>query len=176
MHRLTRSLAIAGAAGLALVGGASLTGIAGAQEPDDPTTGATQPPADAPEGAPEDCGPGMGHRRGPNLDVAAEAIGIPVDELREALQGGQTLAEVAADHGVDEQVVVDALVADIEDHLAERVADGDITQEQADERLAEAEEHVTERVENGRPEGERPPRGERPADAPDAPADAPAGS
>jgi hypothetical protein len=162
MNRIHRTLAIAGAAGATLLGGAALTGIAGAQEPDEPTADA---PADAPAAAPEGaerCGPGG--RRGPNLEVAAEAIGIDADALREALQGGSTLSDVAEANGVDPQVVVDALLADVEDHLAEEVAEGDLTQAEADERLAEATERIPQRVHEGRPEhGERP---EAPAEPP----------
>jgi hypothetical protein len=160
MNRIHRTLAIAGAAGATLLGGVTLTGIAGAQEPDEPTADA--PAADAPADA-EHCRPGG--RRGPNLEVAAEAIGIEADTLREALQGGSTLSDVAEANGVDPQVVVDALLGDVEDHLADEVAEGDLTQAEADERLAEAAERIPERVENGRPEH---------ADRPEAPADAPA--
>ena len=84
------------------------------------------------------------------------AHGIEVDALREALVGGSTLADVAEANGVDPQVVVDALLADVEAHLAEEVAEGELTQEEADERLAEAAERIADRVENGRPDHERP--------------------
>ena len=47
-----------------------------------------------------------------DADVIAEAIGIDVTELREALRSGSTVAEVAEANGVDPQVVIDALVAD----------------------------------------------------------------
>ena len=83
----------------------------------------------------------------------------PSDELRTALEGGQTIAEVAAEKGVDVQTVIDAMVAGMKTHLDEEVASGEHTQEEADEKLAEATERITDSVNNGMPE-----RGERPQD------------
>jgi hypothetical protein len=50
---------------------------------------------------------------------------------------------------VDVQVVIDALVAEAEAHLDEKVAEGGLTQEEADERLAEITEQITDRVNDG---------------------------
>ena len=92
-------------------------------------------------------GPG-GHGGGRvSLDVAAETLGVTEDELRTALQGGQSLADVAAAEGVEKQVLVDALVAAANAHLDEEVAEGDLTQEQADARKAEVAERVAAAVE-----------------------------
>jgi hypothetical protein len=63
--------------------------------------------------------------------VAASTIGITPTELRDAVKGGQSVAEVAQAHGVDPQTVVDAVVADLDAKLDEAVADGKITQERA---------------------------------------------
>jgi hypothetical protein len=104
-------------------------------------------------------GPGggeMGGRGGRGLDSAAEALGITADELRTALEGGQTIAEVAAAKGVDVQTVIDAMLADLKTHLDEEVAAGEHTQEEADQKLADATERITDSVNNGMPE-----RGER---------------
>jgi hypothetical protein len=166
MNKLTRGIAIAGVAGAALLGSITLsTATSGAQE--DPsasapaaTNGTTAPGQDAP--SPQGCDHGPGRHHGPNLDVAASAIGIDVDALRDALRDGSTLAQVAEAHGVDPQTVIDALVADVQSHLAEQVASGELTQAEADQRLADATERITDHVQNGRPE------------RPDAPADRPA--
>jgi len=95
---------------------------------------------------------GPGGRPGPGLDAAAEAIGIESDALREQLQGGATIAEVAQANGVDVQTVIDAMLADLQAHLAEEVAAGEHTQEEADQRLADAGERITDMVNNGKPE------------------------
>ena len=67
---------------------------------------------------------------------AAEAIGIEVADLRAALEDGQTPAEVAEANDVSRADLVDAIVADITDHIEQGVEDGDLTQAEADERLA----------------------------------------
>lgn len=94
-----------------------------------------------------------GGKGGPGLDVAAQALGMTTDELHTALDGGQTLAQVAADKGVNVQVVIDALVASATNHINEEVTSGEITQAEADQKLADLAQHVTDRVNNPRPEG-----------------------
>ncbi|MFP5577391.1 MAG: hypothetical protein ACLGIZ_04020 [Acidimicrobiia bacterium] len=113
----------------------------------------TQDQAEAVETALEDARPhhGMHARRGHHLGVVAEALGMTEDQLRTALEGGKTIAEVAADEGVDVQAVIDALAADARARLDQAVADGDLTREQADERLARIEERVTAMVDGERP-------------------------
>lgn len=110
-----------------------------------------------PEGPRGHHGPGNATKG----EAAAEALGITTDELREALRDGATIAEVAALQGVDVQSVIDAMVAEAEERLAEAVANERLTQEEADEKLAELTEKITDAVNNGRPEGEGPrgPRG-----------------
>jgi hypothetical protein len=103
-------------------------------------------------------GHGPGPAVGARLDVVADALGITDDELRTALEDGQTIAQVAEANGVDVQTVIDALVAEAKAHLDERVADGDLTQAEADERLADITERITDMVNNG-PSFERGGRG-----------------
>ena len=142
MNRIKRSLAIAGVAGATILGGLSLgTTISAAQT--DSSSSSSAPAAPGTDTTPNpdrpaDCDQGPGRPHGPNLDVAASAIGIDASELRDALHNGSTLAQVAEDHGVDPQTVIDALVADTQQHLADKVTSGEITQEQANEHLADA--------------------------------------
>jgi polyhydroxyalkanoate synthesis regulator phasin len=107
-------------------------------------------------------GPGFGgHGHGHmmfGLDTAATALGVSTDDLRGALEDGKSIADVAAEQGVDVQTVIDALVAEAKAHLDERVADGDLTQAEADERLADITERITDMVNNG-PSFERGGRG-----------------
>ena len=107
-------------------------------------------------------GPGGPGGRGPGLSAAATAIGVSADDLHTALQSGQTIAEVAAAHGVDTQVVIDAIVTDMQSHLADAVADGRITQAQADERSANAAQRATDLVNGALP---APPAGGQGGDA-----------
>ena len=108
----------------------------------------TQAQADAVIAAIQEARPDHGFRGhrfglGVNLETAATAIGISTEDLRTALQGGQSLAEVAQANGVEVQTVIDAFVADLQTHLAARVASGDLTQAEADEKLANATERIT---------------------------------
>jgi len=98
---------------------------------------------------PEGRGPGMG--RGMGLDAAATALGMSTDDLHTALEGGQTLAQVAASKGIDVQTVIDALVADATTHIDDEVAAGHLTQEQADTRLSDLTDRITDMVNNGPP-------------------------
>ena len=105
---------------------------------------------------------GMGPRRSPQrgpahgLDAAADFLGMEIDDLGAQLRDGATLAEIAGDQT---GALIEALVADAEEHLAQAVADGKLTQDEADTRLADIEEKITTFVNEGppeRPEGERP--------------------
>jgi hypothetical protein len=56
--------------------------------------------------------PGRGiDGHGPELDAAAKAIGISTDTLMTDLQGGKTIAQVAASKGVAVSAVISAMVA-----------------------------------------------------------------
>lgn len=114
-----------------------------------PDSGSSSSTAPAPgprgfRGGPGHGGPGM--MRGAGLDVAASTIGVTVDELRAALESGQSIADVANAHGVDPQTVIDAMVADAKTHLADEVTEGHLTQEQADSISADLEQRITDLV------------------------------
>jgi polyhydroxyalkanoate synthesis regulator phasin len=104
-------------------------------------------------------GPGFGgpgpHFAGPGpLGDVAKALGISERKLFSELRDGKTLAEVAKAHGKSLDEVRAAVKASAEDHIAEAVKDGKLTQEQADEIL----EHLDERLQHL---GEARPRRER---------------
>jgi hypothetical protein len=141
--------------------------------------------AAGPAGGPGGRGPGGPERGGPErgakLDTVATVLGITADEVRTALQGGQTLADLATANGKTADDVVNALVAELKAHLDEEVAAGTHTQDEVDQIFADATTRITDMVNNGAPaggpgmgDGKGPggrghgPRGERPADAPDS--------
>jgi polyhydroxyalkanoate synthesis regulator phasin len=98
-----------------------------------------------------------GHGRGGgHLETAAEIIGIATDTLMTALRDGETIAAVAEANGVDVESVIDALVAEHQEKLDEAVADGRLSQDEADERAADVNQRVTDMV-----NGELPERGDR---------------
>jgi len=89
----------------------------------------------------------MGNGRGPSdgrgfgfgdaeLEAAAGVLGMTTDELSSALDDGQTLLEIADEAGVDIEDVHAAIQAvhetEMRERIAQDVADGTITQAQAD--------------------------------------------
>lgn len=114
----------------------------------------TQAQADAVETALEEARPAGGHRgiRHHGLDAAADALAMSEDDVRDALADGKTLADLAGEKGITVEALVDALVAEHRARLDEEVAEGDLTQEEADERLARAEARATAFVNGERPE------------------------
>ncbi len=145
---LRAAVAAAAIAGAGLAGFGFSAAFAQTDSGDDTTTTTEAPADDA--ARPEGC---VG---GPGLDAMAEAIGIDAEDLRTALQDGQTPAEVAEANGVSRADLVDAVVAEITSHIEQGVEDGHLTQEQADERLAEVEAHAEAIVDGERPEGMGP--------------------
>lgn len=102
-----------------------------------------------------------------------ETLGIDIAELREQLQAGSSLADIATAQGVDVQVLIDTLVTEGNERIDEAVAAGRIDEAEATTRKAELETRITEMVNKvfdgsfGDREGRGP--GERPAD--DVPAE-----
>ena len=68
-------------------------------------------------------GGARGEKRQERLTTAAEAIGITAEELKTALEGGQTIAQVAEANGKTVQSVIDALVAQATTDLTQRITD-----------------------------------------------------
>jgi hypothetical protein len=70
------------------------------------------------------------------LEAAAKVLGMTADEVSTALQGGSTLQDLADQAGVelaDVQAAIQAAHAtEMRDRITQAVADGTITQENAD--------------------------------------------
>ncbi|NNC91994.1 MAG: hypothetical protein HKN80_05845 [Acidimicrobiia bacterium] len=100
-------------------------------------------------------------RRTERQETLASVVGVPFEDIQEALADGETtLAEFAAVNGneLSLELLVSGLAAPAAADLAEKVVDGSLTQEEADERLAEITERITEKVQSVR--GDRPERGD----------------
>ncbi len=84
----------------------------------------------------------------------AEILGLESEALGEALRSGQSLADVAAEQGVDTQDLIDAIVTATEERVAEALDSGHMEQEKADEILDgaadRAEDMVSGEIELGR--------------------------
>ncbi len=149
---LATTIGSAAIVGGALFGASALSGVAGAESSvDEPAAVETgfvpvQDEVETPDtdGEREGCeGRGHhGHHGGRDLGVVAEAIGIETDELRAGMAEGQTIREIAEANGVDADSVADAVVTAKQERLAEKVAAGELTQAEADEKLADAGERA----------------------------------
>ena len=104
---------------------------------------------------------GFGFRMdGPRgLDTAADYLGVTEAQLRESLDDGKTLADVAKEKGKSVDGLVNAMVAEKAKHLADAVEDGRLTDAQRDEIVAGLKERTTALV-----NGERPPFPARPGE------------
>ena len=90
---------------------------------------------------PHHGGPGGHHGPGrfPGIhwiaESAKEILGLEDGDIREAYADGKSLADLAEEKGVSVEDFKSQLLDAAEAKLAEKVADGDITQEQADNKL-----------------------------------------
>ena len=95
-----------------------------------------------PFGVRHGAGMGMGWGgHGAALDTAAEVLGMTPEDLRVELRAGKSLADVAEEQGVDPQAICDAIHGQLEERIQEAVADGRLTQEQANQILERMAEH-----------------------------------
>jgi ribosomal protein L15 len=92
--------------------------------------------------------PRMPGLRGESLiSVAAEQLDMSESDLIDQLQEGKSIADVAAEKGVDPQTIADAYLAQVQEKLAKAVTNGDITQKQADAMLENLTQRVAEQLE-----------------------------
>jgi len=77
------------------------------------------------------------------IDTIATAIGISEADLWQNLREGQTIAEVAADNGIEAQTVIDALVAEITERVDAAVEAGNLSDAEATQIKANAVERAT---------------------------------
>jgi hypothetical protein len=88
---------------------------------------------------------------GKSAAAIASVLKLTEAELKTQVQSGKTLAQIATAQSVSVQSVIDVLVADMQAHIAEEVASGEMTQAQADTKLAGITTKVTEMVNTGHP-------------------------
>jgi hypothetical protein len=88
-------------------------------------------------------GPGPGITGGPGaqLTVAAEAIGIPLDQLRAELATA-SLTQVAQAHGADPSAVATAMKSASDAQIDTAVTNGRLTADQAAQRKTQTEQRI----------------------------------
>jgi polyhydroxyalkanoate synthesis regulator phasin len=139
----------------------------------------TQAQADAVQGRLKEVLPDRGkggHLRGlqaAGADVAAY-LGLTGDEIRTALQGGKTLADLAAQEGKTVEGLIDVIVTSETKAIDAAVASGKLTEDRATTIKANLKERTTQMVQNVRPDpglgGHRMPGGFHGGMRPGAPA------
>jgi hypothetical protein len=93
-------------------------------------------------------GPGP-HIFGEKLSAAADYLGLTEAELRTKLSAGRTLAGIAKARGKSVDGLKQAILDDAKKNLDQLVADGELTQAQADDMLARLKSHVDDLVDHG---------------------------
>jgi hypothetical protein len=78
--------------------------------------------------------------------AVADALDTTVEQVVAELADGISVAQLALNHNVQPQAIVDAFLAGRAEALQEAVADGRITQEQADAMLEHMAESIAERI------------------------------
>jgi hypothetical protein len=91
---------------------------------------------------------GPGGIIGAGLDVVAKTLGITTDEVRTALEGGQSIADLAVSKGKTAQDVIDAVVAEATTKINAQVTAGKLTQPEADKLIANLTTMATDLVNN----------------------------
>ncbi len=84
--------------------------------------------------------------RAEKQQAIADALGISVDDLEAAKEEGTSLADLAGDNV---SALVDLFTEQATERINEGVADGRLTEEQADEKLEGLTERIESRLENG---------------------------
>lgn len=153
MNKLITSAAVGAAI---LAGSAAVVAVpAYAQSPDQ---GQQQGSEHKPDQGSKNRGKHVRHRaiKGA-IKTASETIGIDAKELVEQLRAGKSVAEVATEHGVDPQAVVDAIVAKVNAWVDEAVAAGKLDAEKAAQIKEKAPEKVAKMVNAHREPGQGKP-------------------
>lgn len=100
--------------------------------------------------------PGLAGRGGLGTSltsIAADELGMSLTDLLTEMQDGKSIADVAEEKGIDTQGIVDAYLAEVKEEIDEAVAEGTMTQKQADFLLERAAERAADRLDNVWPEG-----------------------
>jgi len=80
------------------------------------------------------------------IDIVADLTGLSVEDVQAERAAGNSISDIAEANGVSTEAVVDEALAARKAILDAKVADGSITQEQADLAYEQMTERVTERV------------------------------
>lgn len=80
------------------------------------------------------------------LRFAAEQTGLKVADIVTEIRGGKSLADVLGEHNIDTTTFISGVVAAAKSRLDKAVANGRMTQDQADKKLEQLQQRLTERI------------------------------
>jgi polyhydroxyalkanoate synthesis regulator phasin len=92
-------------------------------------------------------------------EASAEILGLSEDDVAERVRDGESLAEIAESQGMSVDDFKAQLLEAAKADLDEKVADGDMTQDEADEKFERLSEEIDRIVNASPPEGGPPPHG-----------------
>src|SRR5260370_26224479 len=149
---MQRFIMTAAGVGLLTVGTA---GVAAAQDTGGGSTSSSTP-ASAKQ-APTPNGKGRHRRAGAVLRVTAKTLGVTPRDLVVQLCGGQTIAQIASQHGKSTPDVIHALVTAADHRIDQAVKAGRLDATKAAQRKSHVEPRVTARVNDFKPSAARSP-------------------
>ena len=88
-----------------------------------------------------------------NDSELSQYLDLTHDELHDLREDGTSLSEYIEEQGLDELVVLDLMTSQAEEHLAEKLESGEITQEEYSDRIENLEERIQNRLDGERGEG-----------------------
>jgi len=74
----------------------------------------------------------VGYGAGIVSDAVAKLLGMSAEDIYAERNAGKTLSEIAQEKGITDQQVIDAMLAGQKEVIDQALADGNITQDQAD--------------------------------------------
>jgi hypothetical protein len=95
-------------------------------------------------------GLGLG-KLGAAFDELAKSLGVTTDELQQALRDGKSIADIAKEHNVDINKVIDDMVNAANAKIDEAQQNGMLTEEQANKLKTDLKQHITDFVNGSLP-------------------------
>ena len=131
------------AASVAIILALSIGGVAAAAGPNNTCNNSAE------------CGQQAGFGQGVCSEAISDLLGLTTSEIQAMRLEGKSLVQIAATKGVNQQKLVDAVMAERKVNIQERVNAGTLTQEEANIMLQQMEENIIQalnRTTVGKPE------------------------
>jgi urease accessory protein UreF len=87
-------------------------------------------------------GCGAGIKGDSASDEVSKLLGLTPEQIQEQRQAGKSLVQIAATKNVNEETLIDAILAGKQETIQKMIKAGTLTQAQADQRLAQMRERI----------------------------------